>query len=426
MSDFQKRLARPWLADTDQAEQFAANFQRNIDRLGDSGTGPVVVMTDDRVAFLAGVLAAIAQGRAVFLFNAQWGETEVAEAMAQVPEGAFWLGESPREGHSSTTTPAEYAEYANGVMIPTGGTGGRVKFAVHTWESLTASVAGYREFWKADSLHAVCPLPVCHIGGLMLALRTWVTGGRLWLTDSKLETIPPSGFPLVQAHCSLVGAQLKRVLEAPGHWVGDCAEVLVGGGPSSGELVAHALALGLRLHVAYGLTEAAATVALARAGDSLVGSPEGAVLPHWKAAIREETIALAGPALFRGYWGQPPLAGDEWLSGDRGVITSSGRLRVLGRRDRVIITGGKKVDADELERRVADWPEVAEVVIWGESDATWGQRVTAAVVGQITTSELVELAREHLMPEMRPKHWHILDTIPRTMNGKVDWRSLFR
>lgn len=394
----ERTLINRWLVDPAQAEQFEQAYETACEDV--SFLPAVNVSKADRIEYLAWLLAARSPSSNVFCINPQWGATEQAAAddVVLTNQIDFGLGK---------------------ILIPTGGTGGKIKFAIHTWETLSASVEGYARFWNRAQLNAICPLPVCHIGGLMLALRTFITGGQLWLADPKLEQAPPPGFDLSTAHVSLVGAQLRRALDNDIAWLRECEAVLVGGGPTDRDLAREAVAAGIPLYAAYGLTEAAATVALAK----VTGEEDtlrGKVLPHWRVEIREGEICLAGPALFKGYMGEAPRTGEFWPTGDRGQMVD-GALEVLGRSGRMIITGGKKVDADFLESRLREWPEVRDVVVVGREDPKWGMAVTALAATDYTPEQLTALAQQRLMPEMRPKQWFATAIIPRGENGKLAW-----
>ncbi|GHB92415.1 AMP-binding protein [Cerasicoccus arenae] len=395
---FTKRLSRPWLADEKQAEEFA-----KVALIPSSSDGPVVLSTANRILYLAQLFSALMQRRDVFLGNASWGEYEWGQVNALI---ALWDG-GGKDGR---------------IMIPTGGTGGKIKFAVHDWETLMASVRGYAAYWGGGELHAICPLPVCHIGGLMLALRTFMTGGQLWVADPKLEKLPPPDFDVANAHLSLVGAQLRWALDNDVAWLRECEAVLVGGGPTDKGLIEESLAAGIPLYIAYGLTEAAATVALAKASPN-GGIPAADVLPHWKLSVDGEEICLSGEALFRGYWGGGSPEG-AWKTGDRGQL-ENGKLRVLGRMGRYIITGGKKVDAALLESRLLEWAEISDALVMGCPHRTWGEEVVAFVVSTKSEPELKALAKDRLMPEMRPKAWFCLEQVPLTENGKPDRAALY-
>ena len=69
-------------------------------------------------------------------------------------------------------------------------------------------------------------------------------------------------------------------------------------------------------------------------------------------------------------------------------------------------------------------PGVDDVAVYGVPDEEWGQRVSAAYVGSATANELDTFVRERLAPPKRPKSWHELPELPRTLTGKVLRSSL--
>lgn len=418
VTDFDQRARCPWLAGEGVAARFAEAWVRAGERL-DATSGPVLVAEPDRVAFLAAALASIARARPVFFANPNWGADARAQAVALLPRGLTVCGAPlERETAGPDAAPGQ-------IMIPTGGTGGRIKFAVHTVGTLTAAVDGYARYWEQDHLHAVCPMPVCHIGGFMLAWRTWWTGGRLWLIDTRLAEPPPDGFPLDEAHVSIVGTSLHQAADETLDWLRRTRAVLLGGGPPRLEWLQTGLDARLPLYVAYGLTEAAATVALGRVAEPDPGTITAEVLPHWAVSIGGSgEVRLQGPALFLGYHGEPGGAPSPWDTGDRGELDPAGRLRLKGRRGRVIITGGRNVDADWLADELLSWPEITDALVYACPDAHWGEAVHAAVVTCTDAETLSALARRRLSPECRPKHWRIFPSLPRTMHGKADWEAL--
>jgi O-succinylbenzoic acid--CoA ligase len=104
-------------------------------------------------------------------------------------------------------------------------------------------------------------------------------------------------------------------------------------------------------------------------------------LPHTQVRLGEgERIFLRGESLFRGYypdWREP----GEFPTQDRGQLDADGHLRVLGRMDAVIITGGEKVDPAELEALLHETRQFPAVAVLGLPDARWGQRVVAVYPG---------------------------------------------
>jgi O-succinylbenzoic acid--CoA ligase len=136
-------------------------------------------------------------------------------------------------------------------------------------------------------------------------------------------------------------------------------------------------------------------------------------------------IHIRGPMLLRGYRdGSNPLV-DGWLAtGDLGEIGEDGRLRVYGRGDDLIITGGENVWPDRVEAVLAGHPGVAEVAVAGAPDIEWGERVVAWIVpadltAPPTLASIRSLAAESLPAHMAPKELRLVARLPTTTSGKV-------
>jgi long-chain acyl-CoA synthetase len=105
--------------------------------------------------------------------------------------------------------------------------------------------------------------------------------------------------------------------------------------------------------------------------------------------------------------------------GDLGRLDDDGYLFLEGRREDLVISGGVNVYPLEVEQVLEQHPGVTDVAVYGVPDDAWGQRVCAAYVGEATTEDLDDFVRERLAPPKRPKTWHRLDVLPRTLTGKV-------
>jgi long-chain acyl-CoA synthetase len=111
--------------------------------------------------------------------------------------------------------------------------------------------------------------------------------------------------------------------------------------------------------------------------------------------------------------------GPSFTVGDVGRIDGDGYVYLEGRRTDLIISGGVNVYPLEVENALREHPGVVDVAVYGVPDDRWGQRVCAALVGQVTGEDLDAFAREQLVPAKRPKEWHHVDDLPRTPTGKV-------
>jgi long-chain acyl-CoA synthetase len=129
-----------------------------------------------------------------------------------------------------------------------------------------------------------------------------------------------------------------------------------------------------------------------------------------------------------GYHGMPlateELLYDGWLrTGDLGRLDAEGYLFVTGRLKDMIITGGENVYPSEVEHVLRLDPEVADVVVLGEPDPTWGETVVAVVVldaaSRRTPESIIDATRGELAGYKRPRRVHIVDELPRNASGKV-------
>jgi O-succinylbenzoic acid--CoA ligase len=261
------------------------------------------------------------------------------------------------------------------------------------------------------------------VAGLAIVARAWHTGASLEVHDrfdtDAVARAAAGGATLV----SVVPTMLARLLDA-GAGLERFRCVLLGGAPAPAGLVERARSRGVAVAGTYGLTETfggvvhdghpVAGVELAIAGDG--------------------EITVRGPMLLRRYRRDPEATRaalrDGWLhTADLGRIEPDGRLRVLGRRDDLVITGGVSVHPSEVEAVLARHPEVDDVAVGAAPDPEWGQRLVAYVVPRDrllppTLAVLREFARERLAAPKAPRELVLVEGLPRTASGKILRRRL--
>ena len=156
-------------------------------------------------------------------------------------------------------------------------------------------------------------------------------------------------------------------------------------------------------------------------------------MPHVRIAIVDEAggnalpqgetglVRIEGVNVFRGYIPASRAEG-PFLTEDLGRLDERGRLHIVGRRDAVIITGGKKVFPAEVEAALRASGEFADLAIIGVADAEWGQRVVACYPadGYAPDMARVEAACAALAPHQRPKEFVAVARWPRNEQGKVN------
>jgi O-succinylbenzoic acid--CoA ligase len=143
-------------------------------------------------------------------------------------------------------------------------------------------------------------------------------------------------------------------------------------------------------------------------------------------------VVLGGATLAKGYRNpvQPdPFAEPGWFrTDDIGAIDDSGVLRVLGRVDDAISSGGLTVLPQLVEEALATHPAVADSAVFGVADERLGQRVVAAVVATPGSTPTLAELRAHVASTLpstaAPREIHLVDELPRHGIGKVDRREL--
>jgi acyl-CoA synthetase (AMP-forming)/AMP-acid ligase II len=123
------------------------------------------------------------------------------------------------------------------------------------------------------------------------------------------------------------------------------------------------------------------------------------------------------------YWCDPERTKAAWrggafTAGDLGHL-EDGYLFIDTRRDDLIISGGVNVYPVVVENVLSALAGVEDVAVFGVPDERWGQRVCAAVVGDVRSDAVVDHARAHLAAYKCPKDVFLVDDLPRTGTGKV-------
>jgi O-succinylbenzoic acid--CoA ligase len=393
----------------------------------------VAVFHADYGTHLQEALQAHDAGLPVFLGNPRWSEHDLAEAARQIPRGTIIKGHAP--GPRGLGTCDWPKNWRGRVMIPTGGTGGKVKFVIHSSETLRAAAIGLRDALAARGLspilHGVTCTPPWHVSGFLPAIRARVTGGHHLVIDGRFAesaALPSVAFPSAGTKIiSLVPAQLSRLLaRADGEaWLRAFDVILLGGSSVPAPLLAEIRMRRLPVFLTYGSTETAAACALCPperiwSGEAVRGTP----LPGVTFATNTEgVVTIATAALGIGLWPDAPLE-SPWVSGDRGDVAADGSVKISGRADRLIVTGGEKVDPARVEQALLSTGLIKEALVLGMVDARWGEVVTACVIGPASAEAALRLACETLEPAARPRRYVFVPSMPTNASGKPDREAI--
>ncbi len=263
----------------------------------------------------------------------------------------------------------------------------------------------------------LCPMPLAHVGGLSIQIRSAVYGTTVLLhgrfeTERVLAALsdPAEGVTLV----SLVPTMLSRLLDAGLRRPPTLRRVLLGGGPIAPALLARAREADVTVSPSYGMTEACSQIATD--GVPLLGT-ELRIAGDGEVLVCGRTVAAGA------------LGPDGWLhTGDLGALDPAGRLVIAGRKADTIVTGGENVAPAEVETVILEYPGVVDAAVFGRADPEWGEAIVAQLVladgAEVTPEALGAHCAARLAPFKVPKRFEPVAGIPRGTTGKLLRRDL--
>jgi O-succinylbenzoic acid--CoA ligase len=266
----------------------------------------------------------------------------------------------------------------------------------------------------------LCCLPLSHVAGLSIILRSVIYGTTAVLLDGfDLEKVSKTLSDGDISLLSLVPTQLIRLLDA-GADLSHPRAILIGGGPVPPDALSEALGRGAKVVQTYGMTEACSQITTLSTEDAeRKNGSAGRPLLTTHVRIEDGEILVQGPTVAR-----ESIEADEWLhTGDLGHIDEEGFLYVTGRRSEVIVTGGENVMPAEVEAVLLAHSAVVDAAVVGRPDPEWQEAVCALVVlddsEEVTEDELRSHCSGSLAPYKVPKQVDFVSSLPRTASGKL-------
>lgn len=343
-------------------------------------------------------------------------------------------------GLGMVDTEPTWAPEGVAVVIATSGSSGVPKQVMLRGDALRASVDATAA--RIGAGRWVLALPAGYVAGLQVLVRSLLAGTAPILLDGRFSPVAFAEATLMHAageplYTSLVPAQVSTLLDAAGDSgvrsaLQQYEAILVGGQALPEPLRDRAADAGMRLVRTYGASETSG-------GCVYDGIPLDSV------AVREVDgeLRIAGPMLAEGYLGDDALTGrtfvvDEqgtrwYRTGDAGLV-DDGVVRVQGRVDNVIVSGGINISLDRVERIVRGIPGFDRAVVVGVPDVRWGE--TAVIVlprgEDLRRSEADHLqqAREAVGEQIgapaRPSRLILVDELAMLASGKPDRDAITR
>lgn len=283
------------------------------------------------------------------------------------------------------------ALHHDATILCTSGSTGAPKAIVHTLGNHYFSALGAAEnipFGRSDCWLA--SLPLYHVGGYGIFFRALVGGASVAFPDYQsfdverfIQTL--DRFPVT--HCSFVATQLFHLLrnEAAVRRLQQLRAIVLGGGAIPQRLIQTSLERGLPIYTSYGCTEMASQITT-----SASFAPEDVQTSGNLLKFRELSLAADGEILVRGATlAKGRLSGkgietmtDEnaWFhTKDIGECDAQGRLKVVGRKDNMFISGGENIHPEAIEQALSEHPSVVQAIVVPVPNDQYGARPVAFV-----------------------------------------------
>lgn len=279
-----------------------------------------------------------------------------------------------------------------------------------------------------------------------------LTGARLCLaTDEERLSIERLQALMEQARITVIDLPPTVMpLLTPENFT-DLRIAFVGGEAFSGELV-NRWNPGRRLFNGYGPTECTVTMIVEECGGTWDASPPiGLPMTNHVAHVLDPELrqvpvgvpgelVIGGAGLARGYLNRDELTAEKFVpdpfgtapggrlyrTGDLVKRLPDGRLVFLGRIDQQVKIRGLRIELGEVESALTGFEGIGPVSVRAWSDDNGDKHLVGYLTG--VTEEQVPAVRKHLsalLPSyMIPSFFVVLDELPLTSSGKVDWRRL--
>jgi o-succinylbenzoate---CoA ligase len=354
-------------------------------------------------------------------------------------------GSGPALGLGMVSPEPREVDAGTAVVVTTSGSTGVPKSVVLSRSALTASaLATAARVGEGSWLLA---LPAGYVAGLQVLVRSLVAGREPAVLAGSFTPTAFAAAALmmassengarIPAYTSLVPAQLTRLLDAAADDTAVLAAIrsfeaiLIGGQALPAAVLERAREAGVRIVRTYGSTETSGGCVY-----------DGVPLDGVGLAIVDGEVRLSGPTLADGYLGDAALTGTAFVrdgdtrwyrTGDAGML-DDGVLRIHGRIDNVIVSGGINVSLDRVERIVRAVAGLESAVVVGVEDERWGEASVVVVPrGELLRrSESVQLeeAREAVAAEIgahaRPARMVLVDELAALPSGKPDREAIRR
>ena len=303
-------------------------------------------------------------------------------------------------------------EWNNGkdfIVAHTSGSTGSPKEILLSKDFVAQSAQRTNDFFRlTENSHLHSCVSPDFIGGKMMGVRALISGASLtWET--------PSNQPLAKLDpkykidlLAVVPSQMLYILDNRNS-LPEIKNVIIGGSSIHPELRKKIAESGINAYETYGMTETASHIALRKVTRE---EPHFDLLPGIKISTDDEGCLIIG--FENGY---------SVKTNDIAVLVSETQFHIRGRKDLIIISGGRKINPIEVERKISKLISVP-YLITSVPDPKWGEKVILLIETAQDSPSLMDEIKKILQPWEIPKEIRLVTRLPRTPNGKLQRKLL--
>ena len=343
------------------------------------------------------------------------------------------------------------------VMPYTSGTTGNPKGCMHTHRSVMYSiVASMQWFGTQQDAVILSTLPFFHVTGMQGSMNGPLYCGSTMVILPRWDRVAAA--QAITRHrvtsLQLIAAMVVDLLSHPDIADYDLSSLktIRGGGAAMPEAVAQKMQdlLGLQYVEGYGMSEAMAATHInppARPKKQCLGVPlydvdARIVDPETFVEVAQGQtgeIVVRAPNVMQGYWNNPEanlsafiqIDGQRFLrTGDLAMVDADGYFFMVDRLKRMINASGYKVWPAEVEALLYAHPAIREACVIAAKDSKRGETVKALVVlknglpDPVTPQQIIDWAHANMAAYKTPRIVVLVDALPKSPSGKVEWRLL--
>lgn len=304
-----------------------------------------------------------------------------------------WKSESPTIKHQSS------------------GSTGTPKIIEVTKRAMSISAKRTNQFFSLDSNSIyLLAIPAKFIGGRMMIVRALLNNAHVIACEPSLNPLQHIPDNVHIDFAAFTPAQLYEIVHNPitKNRLMNIRKSIIGGAPLSAELQNIVSEFPIEVYETYGMTETLSHIALKKAGDTKFVP----VSKDIKLSVTQEGCLTIDDSEL--------LESNPIKTNDIVELNENQEFIWKGRADFIINSGGLKIHPEEIEKQLAQIPELSNRTFYiiGQKDELFGEIVTLKVEGP-QIDDLDSKIKQKLEKNKCPKKIQFVPKLERTENGKI-------